>query len=254
MKLSANLGFLWTELSLPDAIRAAAEAGFDAVECHWPFDVSPGAVRAALDETGLPMIGLNTVRGDVTGGDFGLCAMPGREAEARAAIEQAVAYARAIGCSAVHAMAGKSGGGAEAEAVYRANLEFACATAGDITILIEPINRRDAPGYHVAALEQAAETVSAVGRANLKIMADCYHIQVGQGDLVRRLETHLPMIGHIQIAAAPSRAEPDEGELNYPWIAGALAAIGYDGYLGAEYRPRNGTEAGLGWMASIQSL
>jgi len=151
-------------------------------------------------------------------------------------------------------MAGKSGGGAEAEAVYRANLDFACAAAGDITILIEPINRRDVPGYHVAALEQAAETVSAVGRANLKIMADCYHIQVGQGDLVRRLETHLPMIGHIQIAAAPSRAEPDEGELNYPWIAGALAAMGYDGYLGAEYRPRNGTEAGLGWMPSIQSL
>ena len=125
--------------------------------------------------------------------------------------------------------------------------------AGDITILIEPINDRDVPGYHLSTLEQAAEIVARIGRPNLKIMADCYHIQIMGGDLVRRLEQHLPMIGHIQFAAVPSRGRPDEGELNYPWIAGALTAMGYDGYLGAEYRPEGMTDDGLGWMAGIQS-
>ena len=103
-RLSANLGFLWADLALPEAIRAAARAGFDAVECHWPYAFDPGAVRAALDETGLEMLGLNTVRGGA--GENGLLALPGREAEARAAIAQALDYAGRIGCKAVHVMAG----------------------------------------------------------------------------------------------------------------------------------------------------
>ncbi|GAB4348186.1 MAG: hydroxypyruvate isomerase family protein [Oricola sp.] len=251
MKLSANLGFLWKDLVLPEAIRAAKRAGFDAVECHWPYDVPAEEVRRALVDTGLPMIGLNTSPGE--DGAFGLAALPGREAEARAAIRQAVDYAGAIGCRHIHVMAGKSHGGAQADAVFRANLSHACEIAGDITLLIEPINDRDVPGYHLTTLEQAADIVAALGRGNLKIMADCYHIQIMGGDLVRRLERHLPAIGHVQIAAVPSRGRPDEGELNYPWIAGALAEMGYDGYLGAEYRPSGVTEDSLGWMASLQS-
>jgi hydroxypyruvate isomerase len=253
MKLSANLGFLWSELPLPEAIRAAKRAGFDAVECHWPFDIAPEEVKAALAETELPMLGLNTVRGDVEKGDFGLAALPGREAEARAAIEQAVEYAWTIGCQAVHVMAGKSHDGAQADAVFSTNLDYACKLAGDATILIEPINTRDVPGYHLSTLEQAAGIVAGLGHENLKIMADCYHTQIMGGDLVRRLETYMPMIGHIQIAAVPSRGRPDEGELNYPWIAGALADMGYDGFLGAEYRPSGATGDSLDWMASIQS-
>jgi hydroxypyruvate isomerase len=150
-------------------------------------------------------------------------------------------------------MAGKSHGGAQADAVFRANLDYACKLAGDLKILIEPINDRDVPGYHVSTLEQAADIVAGVGHANLKIMADCYHIQIMGGDLVRRLEKHLPMIGHVQFAAVPSRGRPDAGELNYPWIAEALAEMGYDGYLGAEYRPGGPTEDSLGWMAALQS-
>lgn len=251
MKLSANLGFLWKELPLPEAIRAAKRAGFDAVECHFPFDVPAEEVTAALAETSLPMLGLNTRPGGE--GEFGLSALPGREEEARAAIDQAVDYAWATGCGAVHVMAGKSHGGAQADAVFRANLEYACKLAGDLKILIEPINDRDVPGYHLVTLEQAADIVGSLDHTNLKIMADCYHIQIMGGDLVRRLEQHLPMIGHIQIAAVPSRGEPDKGELNYPWIAEALAGLGYDGYLGAEYRPGGPTEDSLGWMASLQS-
>ncbi|QKV17459.1 hydroxypyruvate isomerase family protein [Oricola thermophila] len=251
MKLSANLGFLWRELPLPEAIRAAKRAGFDAVECHFPFDVPTDEARAALDETGLPMLGLNTRPGE--DGEFGLAALPDREADARAAIEQALDYAKATGCRAVHVMAGKPDDSARADAAFRANLSHACELAGNTTILIEPINTRDVPGYHLATIEQAAEIVSALGYPNLKIMADCYHLQIMGGDLLRRIEKHLPMIGHVQIAAVPSRGRPDEGELNYPWIAAALRDMGYEGYFGAEYRPDGPTEDSLGWMGMLQS-
>ncbi len=171
---SANLGFLFTDRPLPEAIRAAGRAGFSAVECHFPYDTPVAEVRAALDETGLPMLGLNTVRGNVTAGDFGLAALPGREAEARAAIDQAIDYARAVGAGSVHVMAGRSGGGAPAEATFRANLAHACDRAGgDLAILIEPINQRDAPGYHLSRVEHAADIIATLGRDNLRIMYDC---------------------------------------------------------------------------------
>jgi len=146
MKFSANLGFLWTELSLPDAIRAAKEAGFEAVECHWPYDTPAADVAAALSETGLPMLGLNTRRGDVSGGENGLAALPDRSADARAAIDEAIDYAGAIGCKSVHVMAGFASGAAAHE-VFVENLRYACAQAArqDIPILIEPLNRNDAP-------------------------------------------------------------------------------------------------------------
>lgn len=252
MKLSANLGFLWKDLPLPDAIRAAKRAGFDAVECHFPYAVPTGEVNAALAETGLPMVSLNTFPGDA--GESGLAAMPGREADARAAIAQAVDYARAVSCGAIHVMAGKSGGGAEADAVYRANLDHACRFAPDLVFLIEPINARDVPGYHLSRLEQAAEVVTALGHPNLKIMADLYHLQIMGGDLVRRVEAHLPLIGHVQFAGVPARGRPDEGEVDLAVVVSALRAMGYDGYLGAEYRPAGATEDSLGWMSTIRAI
>jgi hydroxypyruvate isomerase len=163
---SANLGFLWQELPLPDAIRAAKAAGFDAVECHWPYNFDTGAVAAALRETGLTMLGLNTSRGNVESGDNGLAAIPGREDEAQAAIRQAVDYAVAIGALNIHVMAGK----AEGEAAHRtfvANLTYACerAAAHGITILIEPLNHRDAPGYFLKTSGQAVAIISQVAAA-----------------------------------------------------------------------------------------
>jgi len=253
---SANLGFLWRELSLPDAIRAAKRAGFEAVECHFPYEVDPQAVKAALDETGLPMLGLNTRLGANGPDDFGLMSLAGREAEARATIDDAIAYAVAIGCRNVHCVAGKSHGAAGAQAVYEANLAQACAQAAahGLTILIEPINQRDAPGFHLRSVEAGIETIKAVGAANLKLMFDCYHTQISQGDLTERLRAALPHIGHVQIAAVPDRGEPDAGEVNYPGLLAALEAMGWGGSVGAEYHPRGAsTDAGLGWMTAYRS-
>ena len=249
-KFSANLGFLWSQLSLPDAIRAAKKAGFEAVECHFPYEFSTDSVKAALAETGLVMVGLNTRLGVNGPDDFGVTAMPGRQEEAQGYIDEAIAYAVEIGCLNINSVAGKTGGTEEAEAVYRENLAYASAQAAPhgITIVIEPINQRDAPGYHLRSVEAGIETIDAVGADNLKLMFDCYHTQIMQGDLIKRLEKTLPYIGHIQIAAVPDRGEPDQGEVNYPWLLAALDELGWNGFVGAEYLPRGAMEEGLGWM------
>lgn len=246
MKFSANLGFLWTDLPLPEAIEAAAQAGFDAVECHAPYDTPAGDVAQALRRTGLPMMSLNTRRG--APGESGLAALPGRETEARAAIEEAVAYARAVGARAVHVMAGVAGGAAALEA-FRDNLAYATAAAPELTILIEPLNRHDAPGYFLMNTDQAIEIIGSVGAPNLKLMFDCYHVERTEGGTLNRLETLLPHIGHIQFAAAPDRGPPGTGAPDYGPIFARLAGLGYDRPLGAEYRPPGKTEDSLGWMA-----
>lgn len=252
---SANLGFLWQELPLPDAIRAAKAAGFDAVECHWPYNFDAGAVAAALRETGLTMLGLNTSRGNVEAGDNGLAAIPGREDEAQAAIRQAVDYAVAIGALNIHVMAGKTEGEA-AHRTFVANLTYACERAAThgITILIEPLNHRDAPGYFLKTSGQAIAIISQVAASNLKLMFDCYHLQIMEGDISKRLEALQPHIGHVQIAAVPDRAEPDHGELDYRHIVRLLDSLGYEKPLGAEYRPKTTTDAGLSWLSGLRAL
>lgn len=250
MRFSANLGFLWTDLPLPDAIRAAAAAGFDAVECHWPYAVPPEQVVAALAETGLPMLGLNTSRGDVAAGEAGLSALPGREAEARAAIDAAIDYAAATGTANVHVMAGRAQGAAAHDA-FLGNLAHACDRAADpgIGILIEPLNRYDAPGYFLSTTGQAAAIIAELGRPNLKLMFDCYHVQLTEGDVTNRLRALQGITGHIQFASVPDRGAPDHGELDYGHVFQAIAAMGWQMPLGAEYRPAGGdTAASLGWM------
>lgn len=252
-QFSANLGFLFTELPLPDAIRAAARAGFAAVECHWPYDTPVDSVRAALAETGLPMLGLNTRRGDVAAGDNGLAAVPGREAEARAAIDEAIDYARAIDCGAVHVMAGFASGEA-AEACFVANLRYAVERAApDVTVLIEPLNRFDAPGYFLSTSAQAVALIEAVASDRLKLMFDCYHIQIQEGDLTRRLDALRPLIGHIQFASVPDRGAPDHGEVNYPWLFRWLDGHGFDRPLGAEYKPTEAIPEDVvaRWLAAV---
>lgn len=255
MRFSANLGFLWADRPLPDAIRAAKAAGFDAVECHWPYDVPAAEVAAALEETGLAMLGLNTRRGDVAAGDNGLSAVPGREAEAREAIDEAIRYARAIGAANIHVMAGYASG-AVAHDVFVENLRHACAAAAPygITILIEPLNRYDAPGYFLTTTTQAVAIMDAVGAANLKLMFDCYHVQLMEGDLTHRLETLLPRIGHIQVASVPDRGAPDHGEVNYAHVFAVIAQLRWAAPLGAEYRPGGDTDAGLGWLGAAREI
>lgn len=255
MRYSANLGFLFTDLPLPQAIHAAKDAGFDAVECHFPYDVPVADVAQALAETGLTMLGLNTWPGDKAAGDFGLAALTGREDEARAAIKQAVDYAVATGTKAIHVMAGRTDGGEAAEATFRANLAYACDMAAPhgITILIEPINTRDVPGYHLSRTDHAVRVIGALGKPNLKLMYDCYHMQIMQGDQATNLRELLPVIGHIQIAAVPDRGEPDQGEIDYLWLMQELGRLGYGAPVGAEYKPRAGTLAGLGWLKRFRA-
>ena len=252
MKFSANLGFLWNDRPLPDAIRAAKAAGFDAVECHWPYDIPAADVKAALTETGLRMLGLNTRRGDIAAGDNGLSAIPGREAEAQAAIDQAVAYAITTDTPNIHVMAGFASGG-EAHQTFVANLKYACALAADhgITILIEPLNKYDAPGYFLTTTTQAIRLMQDVGAENLKLMFDCYHVQLMEGDLTHRITTLLPRIGHIQFASVPDRGAPDHGEIDYGHVFRTIAGLGYTAPLGAEYKPVGPTDETLGWMAGL---
>ena len=252
-KLSANLGLRGPELSLCEYSGAAAKAGFDAVECHGPYAVPSSQVAIILQAVNLPMLGLNTRLGEQSD-DFGLAAVLGREAQVRSYIDEAVLYAQSIGCCNVHVMAGKTNGSQRAEAVYQANLAYACDLAAPygITVLIEPINHRDVPGYHLSTVEAAIATIDAVGKPNLKLMFDCYHTQIMQGDVCRRLHMSLNYIGHIQIAAVPDRSEPNNGELDYTYIINALDTMGYDGFIGAEYRPRESTESGLSWMNTVQ--
>ncbi len=251
MAFSANLGFLFTELPLTEAVRAAKAAGFEAVECHFPYETDPQALRATLDETGLPLLGLNTYPGDRAAGDFGLAALPDRVGEARMEIDRAIGYAHVAGAGAVHVMAGRTDGSAAADDIFRENLGYAASEAArhGLDILIEPINHRDAPGYHLATVEQAAQIVNDLGAPNLRIMFDFYHVQIAQGDVITRFRAHRDLIGHVQIAAVPDRGEPDTGELNYAFIISAVREAGYLAPIGAEYKPRGGnTEAGLGWL------
>lgn len=246
MKFSANLGFLWSELSLPDAIRAAKGAGFEAVECHWPYDTPAKDVAEALHETGLPMLGLNTSRGDVEAGDNGLAAIPDRVEEARAAIDQAIAYADAVDASAIHVMCGFADGDA-AYAIFVSNLGYACQNT-DRTILIEPLNRHDAPGYFLQTTAQARKIIAEVSVPNLKLMFDCYHVGRTDGDVMTRLTELQDIIGHIQFASVPTRGAPDQGELNFAVIFDHIHDLGWVKPLGAEYKPGGPTEPTLGWM------
>lgn len=250
-RFSANLGFLWTELSLPNAIHAAAKAGFDAVECHWPYDTPTPQVVAALAETGLQMLGLNTIRGKA--GENGLCALPGRESDARTSIDQALVYANATATKAVHVMAG-FGRGKAAHATFIANLKYACARAMPlgITVLIEPLNTYDAPGYFLQTTQQALAIIAEVQHPALRLMFDCYHVQIMEGDLTRKLEKCLPYIGHIQFASIPERAAPDGGEVCYQHIFNHIKKLGYTAPLGAEYKPTGATEKSLGWMGALR--
>ena len=249
MKFSANLGFLWTDRPLPAAINAAKEAGFDAVECHWPYEFPASAVKAALDETGLKMLGLNTSRGSVSVGENGLSALPGREEEARAAIDQAVGYAKEIAAGAIHVMAGNSSG-PRARATFIANVRYACERAGpDVTILVEPLNHYNAPGYFLSTVEQAGDIIREVERPNLKLMFDFYHVQIMGGDVTRRFEAALPLIGHVQIASVPDRGSPDHGELDYAYALRRVRELGWSRPIGAEYLPANGPVPDLAWLA-----
>jgi hydroxypyruvate isomerase len=247
-RFAANLAYLFTERPLLERFGAAAGAGFRAVELQFPYDHAPSAVKAELERHGLTMLGVNTALG--RSGE-GVAAVPGHEQEFATLFKQALDYVVAIGGCQIHCLAGKVPPEQRpaAEMTFIRNLARAADAAREqgITVLIEPINPRDRPDYFLTRAEQAADIIAKVERPNVRIQFDFYHAQIVGGDLIRRFEKHLPHVGHVQIAAVPSRQEPDEGEVNYPAIFAALDRLGYDGWIGCEYRPRGKTEDGLGW-------
>jgi hydroxypyruvate isomerase len=248
-RFAANLAYLFTERTPMERFAAAAAAGFTAIELRFPYDLSPAAVRTEIERHDFTMLGINTLPGRT--GEFGLAAVPGRQRDFATNFRQALDYVVAIGGRAVHCLAGMVPPDVRpaAETTFIANLSRAADHAAEkgIMLLIEPINLRDRPDYFLARPEQAADIIAKVGRPNVRIQFDFYHAQIMGGDLITRFERHLPVVGHVQIAAVPSRHEPDEGEVNYPAIFRALDASGYSGFVAAEYAPRGRTEDGLAW-------
>ena len=249
-RFAANLAYLFTERPLLERFGAAAAAGFKAVELQAPYDHTPSALKSEIDKHRLTQLGINTFVGSRPG-DSGLGAVPGRERDWDVVFKQALDTTVAIGGSAIHCMAGvvPTEQRPAAEKTFIANLTRAADLANDkgVTLLIEPINQRDRPNYFLTRIEQAADIIAKVGRPNVKIQFDFYHVQIVSGDLITRFEKHLPLVGHVQIAAVPSRAEPDEGEINYPAIFAQLDRLGWKGWTACEYKPRARTEDGLGW-------
>lgn len=236
-------------------------ADIDGSGCHWSFLVRPArgdasgqgpssgsAVRDRCRQHGLELLGINTPLGEKQG-DFGLAALPGREEEFRASFDAALRYAEESGAAAIHVMAGLTHGAdrAECEDTFRRNLDYA-ARATDRTLLLEPINQRDKPGYFYSTLPDVTRLAADVSAQHVKIMFDVYHLAISERDITKKLEKYLPIIGHIQIAAVPSRAEPNEGEIDYSHILSTIDGLDYHGWVGCEYLPRGGTDAGLGWI------
>ncbi|XP_041338902.1 putative hydroxypyruvate isomerase isoform X2 [Pyrgilauda ruficollis] len=262
LRFSANLSWLFPELpALPARLEAAAAAGFGAVEAAWPAGCPAQELRAAAERARVRIALLNTPPGDQEAGELGLAAVPGRQAAFRQGLEAAVLYARAVGCSRIHVMAGRVPLGTdraavagEMETTFIENLRYTAdlLSQEDMIGLLEPINNRITdPRYYLNTPHQAAAILEKVGRPNLKLQLDLFHCQIMDGNLSRNLETYFPLIGHIQIAQVPGRHEPDSpGELNFPYIFELLESLGYTGYVGCEYAPKGDTLEGLGWLRS----
>jgi hydroxypyruvate isomerase len=257
-RFSANLGLLWPDRPLLQRIDAAARAGFRAVEMHWPYDVAAAEVAAAAHRNGLAILGINTAPGDFARGERGLGAVPGRERDFQATLDQSIAYCAGCGASAIHVMAGNVAPAERqrARAVFAENLRVAAAKAAtrELTLLLEPLNPRDNPGYFYSTVADAVSLIEELALPNIRLQFDVYHVGVSEGDVLTKLKRYMPVIGNVQIAAVPTRAEPDEGEIAYPVIFAAVDALGYAGWVGCEYRPRGDTDEGLKWVKSLGVL
>lgn len=252
-RYTANIAFLFADRPFLERIPAAKAAGFKRVECHFPYDHPVEELREHLDRAGVQFTGLNTAPGGPD--DWGLAGVPGREPDFRAGFEQALTYATALGASVIHVMAGLVPGAdrAAARRAYVANMRWAGERAAGtgVTLVLEPLNTRDKPGYLVSRSDEVVEILAEIDRPEVKLLFDVYHVQIMEGDVLTRLARHWDRIGHVQIAAVPSRAEPDEGEVNYAAVLAALDARGWKGLVGLEYKPRGRTEDGLGWMRTL---
>ena len=251
-RLAANLTMMYAEHPFLDRFKAAASDGFQGVEFLFPYEFAAADLKARLQDNGLAQALFNAPPGDWAGGERGIASLPGREAEFQRGLDQALEYAAQLGNRSVHVMAGlirADQNRAAHREVYVKNLAHAASAAASagITIVIEPINTRDIPGFFLNRQDDAQAICAEVGADNLKVQFDCYHCQIVEGDIAVKLQRDIAGIGHIQIAGVPDRHEPDLGELHYPYLFERIDALGYTGWIGCEYRPRAGTSAGLGW-------
>ena len=260
-RFAANLSMMYVEHDFLDRFAAAAADGFEAVEFLFPYDFEPAEIASRLADNGLQQVLFNAPPGDFAGGERGLACLTGRRDEFRRGIvEQALPYALALQCPRLHVMAGLMPAGVARAAlreVYLENLAWAAreAESAGLDLLIEPINTRDMPGYLLNRQGEAHQIVEQIGAPNLKVQMDLYHCQIVEGDVAMKLRQYLPTgrVGHLQIAGVPDRHEPDQGELNYPYLFEQLDLLGWQGYIGCEYRPRAGTSAGLAWLPACKA-
>ena len=257
-RFAANLSMMYTEVPFLERYALAARDGFKGVEFLFPYEFSAVELRRQLDDHGLTQALFNVHPGDWSAGERGIASLPGREDDFKRSIEQALDYARVLGNRSLHVMAGLLDHAEDKErhrAVYLRNLAYAALLASkeDITILIEPINTRDMPGYFLNRQDEAQDICTELGIDNLKVQFDIYHCQITEGDIATKLQRDMSRphagIGHIQIAGVPGRHEPDTGEINYPYLFRLIDQLGYVGWIGCEYRPRAGTTEGLNWLS-----
>ena len=251
-KFAANLSFIFQEVEFLERFSAAAACGFKAVEYLSPYEHPAEVIAERLNRHGLEQALFNMPPGNWAAGERGIGALPGREEQFRAGVDTAITYAKATRCRLLHAMAGVLPAGQEAaaaERTYIENLRYAAdrLAAENVTLVVEPINTRDIPGYFLNTTSQAMAIIEQVGRANLKLQLDLYHVQIMEGDLAHRMRVLAGHYPHVQIAGNPGRHEPDIGEINYPYLFDLFDELGYTGWIGCEYRPRGETRAGLGW-------
>ncbi len=252
-KFAANLSMLFTEEEFLDRFKAAADAGFKGVEYLFPYDYTATEIKARLDEHGLTQVLHNLPAGDWAAGERGIACHPDRVEEFRAGVDKAIDYATALGCKQVNCLAGIQPRGVSLEQARRTlvdNLRYAAdkLEAAGILLLAEPINTRDIPGFFLNRTEQALSIFDEVGSTNLKLQYDIYHMQIMEGDLAPTIEKHLDRIAHVQLADNPGRHEPGTGEINYPFLFSHLDRLGYDGWIGCEYKPATTTKEGLDWL------
>jgi hydroxypyruvate isomerase len=252
-RFAANLSMLYPQHDFLARFDAAAADGFEAVEFLFPYDFSIAQLKQRLDDNGLVQALFNAPPGAWAKGERGTASLPGRESEFREGIGQALEYAAVLGNDRIHVMAGLLPSEDLRErhhAIYLENLTYAAeqAVKAGITVLIEPINTRDIPGFFLNRQDQAQAICKEVGAANLKVQFDLYHCQIVEGDVTMKLRRDFAGIGHIQIAGVPDRHEPSLGELNYPYLFEMIDQLGYQGWIGCEYRPKGDTSEGLQWL------
>lgn len=253
-RFAANLGFLFPEVPLAERFGAAAAAGFGAVEFAQPYELEAHEIAELLEANGLEMILFNLPMGDKAAGDFGIACLPGREDEFREGVARAIAYAGVLGNERVNCIAGKAPAGTDAAALRAtlvANLRYAAREMGraGLTLVLEPINTVDVPGFVVARPAEGAALLAETGAPNAGLQYDIYHAAMMGEDPVEGLARFAPVIRHVQFADAPGRHEPGTGRVDIAACFARLDALGYAGWTAAEYRPTKATVETLGWLA-----